>query len=393
MNFSGRLRILHLVRWYPNRYDSMFGLFVQRHVEAVALANECIVIYAQPVPNLPVSMEFEIEKTENILCLSVFYRESKSSFPLISDFVKGWKYLKAIRLALGWLKENSITFDFIHVHVLTRLGLVALWFKIKMGIPFGITEHWSRYLPETNGFQGVIRKTLTRFLVRRASFVSTVTLNLQKAMMSHNLFNQNYFVLPNVVNTRMNYNPAILKNDVFTFIHISTFDNQAKNIQGIINAIAELSAQRTDFKCVFVGEGFDFDAMKQLASATISNEECYEFTGLLEHEVLATRMMQSHVLLLFSNYENFPVVINEALTLGLPVLSTDVGGISEVINSENGVLVSPRNVKELVHAMSKFVDGYYSFKSDEIRQKFSESYSAENIGKLLNNYYLQALKR
>ena len=40
-----RKHIIFLARWYPHRYDPMFGLFVQRHAEAAALFNDITVIY------------------------------------------------------------------------------------------------------------------------------------------------------------------------------------------------------------------------------------------------------------------------------------------------------------------------------------------------------------
>ena len=42
-----RKHIVFLARWYPHRYDPMFGLFVQRHAEAAALFNDITVIYCQ----------------------------------------------------------------------------------------------------------------------------------------------------------------------------------------------------------------------------------------------------------------------------------------------------------------------------------------------------------
>ena len=42
-----RKHIIFLARWYPHRYDPMFGLFVQRHAEAAALFNDITVIYCQ----------------------------------------------------------------------------------------------------------------------------------------------------------------------------------------------------------------------------------------------------------------------------------------------------------------------------------------------------------
>ena len=42
-----RKHIVFLARWYPHRYDPMFGLFVQRHAEAAALFNDITVVYCQ----------------------------------------------------------------------------------------------------------------------------------------------------------------------------------------------------------------------------------------------------------------------------------------------------------------------------------------------------------
>ena len=44
-----RKHIIFLARWYPHRYDPMFGLFIQRHAEAAALFNDITVIYCQQV--------------------------------------------------------------------------------------------------------------------------------------------------------------------------------------------------------------------------------------------------------------------------------------------------------------------------------------------------------
>jgi len=43
------LHVLNLARWYPNRTDSMPGLFVQRHVEAVARYAKVALVYAHGV--------------------------------------------------------------------------------------------------------------------------------------------------------------------------------------------------------------------------------------------------------------------------------------------------------------------------------------------------------
>ena len=46
-----RKHIVFLARWYPHRYDPMFGLFVQRHAEAAALYNDISVVYVHADDN------------------------------------------------------------------------------------------------------------------------------------------------------------------------------------------------------------------------------------------------------------------------------------------------------------------------------------------------------
>ena len=46
---NNRLKVLNLVRWYPNRYDPMPGLFIQRHAEAEANCCDAGVVYTHIV--------------------------------------------------------------------------------------------------------------------------------------------------------------------------------------------------------------------------------------------------------------------------------------------------------------------------------------------------------
>jgi glycosyltransferase involved in cell wall biosynthesis len=379
--------ILHLARWYPNRNDSMFGLFVKQHVEAVAHFTNSHLIYVQPINNLESRFEIQIVKNNNFSEILVYYRDINLSIPGLTELLKAFRYYHAVYKGFAYLKANNLRFDFIHVHVLTRLGLVALFVKLIYNIPFGITEHWSRYLPATNGFRGCFRKNITRKIVANATFVSTVTENLHQAMLKHKLLNDNYFILPNIVNPKLKFISDFPKENKFTFLHISTFEDKSKNISGIINVISKLEQERNDFRFVFVGDGLDFKKMLALAQQKIKNTELYHFTGILENEHLAEIIMGSHLLVIFSNYENFPVVINECLSFGLPILSTNVGGISEVINDNNGVLINPNAEDELLVEMKNFLNGNYNFDSPKIRAEFEMQFSMESVGKLLIDKY------
>lgn len=368
-----RRHIVFLARWYPHRYDPMFGLFVQRHAEAAALYNDVSVIYVHADENVKEKYEIERSTSDNVNTIKVYYRKPKSKI------VSLIRFFNANKLALKQLKKP----DLIHVHILTRCGVIALWQKIVHGTPYIITEHWSRYLPG-NDFSGFLRKMMTKFVVKNASTVTTVTENLAKAMQNHGLKNKNYVVLPNVVDVNL-FKPIEKKNSKVKIIHVSCFEDKSKNISGLIDALAILESRDVEYQCVFIGEGIDFEAMKEYA-ATKLNPLDIRFTGLLQGQALADEMASGDFLVLSSNYENMPVVILEALACGLPVVSTDVGGIKEMVDGNCGILVPAKDSEKLADAMQTIITNL-NYDTNTLRNKVLSKYSYEAVGNFLDGIY------
>ena len=73
-----------------------------------------------------------------------------------------------------------------------------------------------------------------------------------------------------------------------------------------------------------------------------------------------------------SSSENLPISICEALACGIPVVSFNVGGISEVVNEERGYLVRPFDSDELaVKAIKALGCDNWNINSEEVRREFS----------------------
>ena len=68
-------------------------------------------------------------------------------------------------------------------------------------IPYVIIEHWSRYLPTVDTYKGVLRKFLTKLVVKKADALLVISENLRKAMKLHHLENKNSSTINNVVDT------------------------------------------------------------------------------------------------------------------------------------------------------------------------------------------------
>lgn len=377
--------ILFFPRWYPNRYDPMWGLFVKKHAQAASIKNNISVLYLEAVDEGIDSDEIVEETDGEIDTLYIYYSKPRNRILYFIKFIQMYfRGLKIIR------KKNKV--DLIHVHILSRNGFLAYLSFLFNGIPYLITEHWSRYLPSVNHFNGKIRIFLTQFVVKRAKAVLPVTENLKKAMKSHGLYNSKYYIIPNVVDDFFfNSNKIKIESSRKRVIHVSTFEDKSKNISGIIKAVRKISLDRQDFTMVFVGDGMDFNAMKNLAEELQIDRNLIEFTGLLEKEELLQQYRMALFMLINSNYENMPVVINEAMASGLPVLSTDVGGINEHLDSSKGVLFPPQSEEELIQLFNWMLDHAEEFDSKEISNYARNHFSLSGIGEKLDHIYKECL--
>ena len=387
-----RKHIIFLARWYPHRYDPMFGLFVQRHAEAAALFNDITVVYCQQtsgdVSTTPINNKqevvdaschhsnYEIVRTleNDVDTIRVYYKKPKNKILSLLRFYRAnMKALKMCKPA-----------DMIHVHILTRLGVIAWIQKLLHKTPYIITEHWSRYLPG-NGFGGFLRKLFTKIVVRNAETVTTVTENLANAMRNHGLKNDNYVVLPNVVNLDM-FHISEKNNAPCKIIHISCFEDKSKNISGLLESLKIIDDKGIDFQCTLIGEGMDLELMKEKAqNLQLINK--VSFTGLLQGQELADKLSSGDFLVLSSNYENMPVVILEALASGLPVVSTNVGGIKEMVDETKGILVEPKNKEALAEALIKMIETHKNYDANYLRNSVIEKYGYESVGRFLSGLY------
>lgn len=384
-----RMKILYLPRWYPNRKDPMPGLFIRRHALSVKPYADVSVLYVH------LNFDREAEKYEVVSAdfeglneIIIYTRAANSGLDMLDTLLNLIRFFVAHAKGFRLLKQQSFFPDLIHVNVLTRCGFIAWLLKFRYGIPYVITEHWTRYLPGMATYRGRLRKWITRLVVRNASAVLPVTLNLQKAMESHGLTNPNYKVIPNVVDVNL-FKPGKPVSDLNSkmILHVSCFDDNQKNISGILRVLKKLSAKRQDWRCTMVGEGIHYQKLVKLAEELRLKDRLVYFTGLRENEELAELMQQACFQVMFSRYENLPVVIPESFACGVPFLSTDVGGIAEHIHGDLGKLIVSEDEDALFTAIEYMLDHSATFDKQRIRQYALDHFSQEVIGKQLWDVY------
>ena len=98
-----------------------------------------------------------------------------------------------------------------------------------------------------------------------------------------------------------------------------------------------------------------------------------EFTGVLAKEKWHKKSEEYDIFINTTNIDNTPVSVIEAMALGLPVVSTNVGGIPYLIeNSVDGVLVEKANIMEMVTAIERILNNEYQSLAKNARKKVEQ---------------------
>lgn len=122
-----------------------------------------------------------------------------------------------------------------------------------------------------------------------------------------------------------------------------------KGLETLLKAVPPVLKEFTNVKFVISGTGFKQkkESLRNLAKE-LDVEDHVRFLGYVPDDKLPFLYSASDIFVLPAIYENFPFAILEAQATGLPVISTNVGGIPEfLVDNENGFVIEPRNPTQL----------------------------------------------
>ena len=376
------MKVLFLTPWYPHRYDAMSGLFVRKHAQAVARQGVEVGVITIHISQFTIHNEIEDKVVDGVREV-VLYTNKGGVLGEVQAIKQLWQY---------WHKQYGKP-DVVHLNVLTKQGLLAHWLQVNYNIPFVVMEHWSGYLPENGDYRGFMRKTLSQMILSHTKAVMPVSAKLMNAMKQCGLEHDNWQIVPNVVDDFFYEDTRCETRDTrFRFLHVSCFDNRAKNTLAIVEAVEQLSKQRTDFELIMVGTGQDIFFTRCLAdNYNLVGRGFVQFVGEQTPQQVKEWMDASDCFVLFSNYETAAVVLEEAAACGLPIISTPVGIAEELIDDTTGAIVPVKDIKSLVEAMSAMIDNVGKYDSKKIREK-SEKYNFDRVGRQLVEIYKKVIK-
>lgn len=378
---SKKLNILFLASWYPNKLLPFNGNFIQKHAQAASkFCNVSVLhIIAQHQDE-----KFKIDTAEKngVYEVIVYYKKINGNSP-IHQLQKLKRREQAHLLGYKTILEKVKHIDVTHLNVVFPAGSFALYLKKKFNIPYIISENWTALLETTPTQLGSITKKIVQKTLDNADVLCPVSDDLKQALQKLTA-NPNYQIVPNVVNTNtFNFKEHATGKKI---LHISNLKDEHKNITGILDTIKELSNTRNDFFITIAGNG-DFNYFNQYATKIGIPENLYTIEGAKTTEEVAELMQSHNMFLLYSNYENLPCVISEALVTGMPVLTSKAGGTAEMINDENGIVVPPKNNKILLEKLNYMLDNLANYNCKDISKEGINKYSYEAVGKQFSNIY------
>ncbi len=125
----------------------------------------------------------------------------------------------------------------------------------------------------------------------------------------------------------------------------------------LLRAFARLAGKFPSATLVCAGDG-EADKLMQLASE-LGVADRLECPGWLSAEQMAAELQRASIFALPSHHEGVPMALLEAMSRSLPVLTTPVGGIPEVVeNDRNGILVTPGNVDAIEAALERLLQSF-----------------------------------
>jgi glycosyltransferase involved in cell wall biosynthesis len=129
---------------------------------------------------------------------------------------------------------------------------------------------------------------------------------------------------------------------------------KVKGVEFLIKAIPLIIKVFPQSTLTIIGDGRDKTDLLNLTKK-LQLEKYIQFIGWVEHKDIHTYYKKTSIVVIPSVWpENFPTVCNEAMSIGRPVIGTNVGGIPEIIDDGvNGYIVEPENPEQIAQNVIK----------------------------------------
>ena len=220
------------------------------------------------------------------------------------------------------------------------------------------------------------------FTIRKANKVIVLASSLQELMKEH------YGIETDVLYNPIEEKPIRNNSNIDKSIFFAAYMTKNKGYHTLLNAFKEVSIKHPGWKLLLAGSG-EIDNVKKIRKE-LDIENNVEIHQWLNSEQMNEKYQRASIYCIASKQEGFPMSFLEAASYGIPIVTTPVGGIIDVIvNEENCMIFRFENVKELTNQINKLIENkelYFKI-SNNLRKLVKEKFSISTINKNIELLY------
>jgi glycosyltransferase involved in cell wall biosynthesis len=262
--------------------------------------------------------------------------------------LKQLAYLAEALILARHLKTQHV--DHLHNHFADPSANVAMLTSELSGIPFSYTLHGPAELYEPVKWHLREKTARASFVACISHFARAQAMYFSDPVHWHKLRIVHCGVQP----TLYNHTPSVSAQHSGTRLIFVGRLTAIKGLRVLLEAFIKARETRANLHLTLVGDGDDRPYLEQIAEPL---GEAVQFTGYLSQGDVAKALAATDVLILPSFAEGLPVVLMEALASARPVIATQVGGVSELVeDGVNGFVVPPGDAESLAKRIAQLAD-------------------------------------
>ncbi len=369
-----------------------FGDFIKEHAYAISTLHQVSYIYVEFIKSnnhLPFKIEIKQEHRHSTQLYFVKIYSPVRRFGLFNLLCRS-AYRKLIKEVSAQHPVHVC-----HVNVRTPITEVITTLRELSSIPIVLTEHSSFYhygLQQTYSGDALLQEKMrvTRWLNQSAiKMIMPVSAQLSAVLNSSwGVPNERLTVVPNVAAPEFAYKEKT--EHVLLQVAMLAIWKAPKNPMLMARALALLtSEERKKIAVNWMGEGPLLDEVKRFLQQH-APEVNVNYPGIVyDRKQVAAALQAADVFVHPSDAENLPCVLIESLCCGTPVVSYELNGIPEMVDTSNGILLPPGNFTDLAGALRQLIKNKNTFNSQAIAMKAGRRYSHAAIAAAYDAVYTQ----
>ncbi len=382
-------KLLIVSPWWPDSVESSLGNFIADQAEALHTRHEVAVLVPGRNWRWYWKRTWPTERAadRSVYPFPVF--EGGALDPLRHFPIGAWwnHYVARCQLGIEQIIAKWGMPELIHAHVALPTAYAVSLAVEKLKLPVVVTEHM---LPRLLHFENSTGIERFRQALTSARCVIAVSPSLKQEIESQ-IPSLRCEVLGNVIDTQffsLEENSSSSERRVF--LSMSRLSKE-KNIPQMLQAAATLVEQGfRNFQLRIGGDGPEYGHLVKEIDRLNIGSWC-ELLGQCSRSKVREELHRASVYISLSDFETFGVSLAEAMSTGLPVITTRCGGPEFIVDSSCGIMIEPNDNAACVDAMKRFMREDLHFDPHTIRSHIVKRFAREPFLEKIDELYNRSL--